>query len=51
MKEADIENLTIAEVSPWIRSGEISPVELTDLYLDRIARLNPIIQCLYDCSS
>ncbi len=43
MKETDIENLTIAEVSPRIRSGDISPVELTDLFLDRIARLNPVI--------
>ena len=43
MKEADVENLTIADVSPRIRSGEISPVELTDLFLDRIARLNPVI--------
>jgi Asp-tRNA(Asn)/Glu-tRNA(Gln) amidotransferase A subunit family amidase len=43
MTQADIENLTIADISPRIRSGEISPVQLTDLYLDRIARLNPKI--------
>src|SRR4026209_1492078 len=43
MKETDVESLTIAELSPRIRSGEISPVELTDLFLDRIARLNPVI--------
>jgi aspartyl-tRNA(Asn)/glutamyl-tRNA(Gln) amidotransferase subunit A len=43
MTQADIENLTIADISPRIRSGELSPVQLTDLYLDRIARLNPKI--------
>ena len=43
MKETDVENLTIGEISPRIRSGDISPVELTDLFLDRIARLNPVI--------
>ena len=43
MKEADVENLTIADLSPRIKSGEISPVALTDLFLDRIARLNPAI--------
>ena len=43
MKETDVENLTIAEISPRIRSGDISPVELTNLFLDRIARLNPVI--------
>lgn len=43
MTESDIENVTIAEISPRIKRGEISPVEVTDLYLARIARLNPNI--------
>jgi aspartyl-tRNA(Asn)/glutamyl-tRNA(Gln) amidotransferase subunit A len=43
MKEADLEDLTIAELSPRIRSGEISPVELTNLMLDRIDRVNPTL--------
>ena len=43
MKEQDLEKLTIAEVSPRIRRREISPVQLINLYLDRIKRLNPIL--------
>jgi aspartyl-tRNA(Asn)/glutamyl-tRNA(Gln) amidotransferase subunit A len=41
MTEADLENLTIAESSARIKKGELSPVELTDLFLKRTARLNP----------
>ena len=41
MTESDLENLTIAESSARIKSGELSPVKLTDLFLQRIARLNP----------
>jgi aspartyl-tRNA(Asn)/glutamyl-tRNA(Gln) amidotransferase subunit A len=43
MTEANLESLTIAEIGPRIKSGEISPVELTNLHLDRIARLNPTL--------
>ena len=43
MKERDLEGLTISVVSARIRSGEISPVELTTLYLGKIKRLNPIL--------
>ncbi len=43
MKERDLEGLTISVVAARIRSGEISPVELTTLYLGRIKRLNPIL--------
>ena len=43
MTEDDLENVTIAEIAPRIKSGEISPVELTDLFLERIARLNPAL--------
>ena len=39
MTESEFENLTIAESSERIKSGELSPVELTDLFLQRIARL------------
>jgi aspartyl-tRNA(Asn)/glutamyl-tRNA(Gln) amidotransferase subunit A len=38
-----IEELTLADAAEGIRSGEISPVELTLLFLQRIARLNPLI--------
>jgi aspartyl-tRNA(Asn)/glutamyl-tRNA(Gln) amidotransferase subunit A len=43
MTERDLEELTIARISPQIRSGKLSPLELTDLFLDRIKRLNPAL--------
>ena len=36
-----LEELTIAETSRRIRKKEVSPVELTRLYLERIEALNP----------
>ncbi|MEO8539843.1 MAG: amidase [bacterium] len=36
-------NLTIAEAAKRIERRELSPVELTEAYLDRIERLNPAI--------
>lgn len=41
MKPTVLEELTIAETSRRIRKKEISPVELTRLYLERIEALNP----------
>ena len=38
MVDKDLENLTISEVAPKIRSGEVSPVALTKLYIERIWR-------------
>jgi aspartyl-tRNA(Asn)/glutamyl-tRNA(Gln) amidotransferase subunit A len=35
------ENLTIGKVAPLLRKKKISPVELTDAFLERIARLQP----------
>jgi aspartyl-tRNA(Asn)/glutamyl-tRNA(Gln) amidotransferase subunit A len=43
MTESELENLTIAESSSRIKCGELSPVALTDLFLQRIARLNPSV--------
>jgi aspartyl-tRNA(Asn)/glutamyl-tRNA(Gln) amidotransferase subunit A len=43
MTETDLEDLTITEISPHIKTGEISPVELTNLFLERIERLNPVL--------
>ena len=40
MTEAELEPVTIAEISPRLKNGEISRVQLTNLFLDRIARLN-----------
>ncbi len=41
MKEAEISLETIAALSKRIKSREVSPVEVTRLYLERIERLNP----------
>ncbi len=43
MVEKDLETLTITELAPRIRSGEVSPVALTKLYIERIERLNPLL--------
>src|ERR1044071_8585304 len=44
MTETDLENLTIAAIAPRIKSGEISPVEVVNASLERIARLNPTLK-------
>ena len=43
MNESDLLNLTIASAADRIRSRELSPVELTRLYLARIQKINPVI--------
>jgi aspartyl-tRNA(Asn)/glutamyl-tRNA(Gln) amidotransferase subunit A len=43
MKALDLEGLTIGEIAPLIRKKQISPLELTRRYLDRIKTLNPIL--------
>lgn len=43
MKNLDLEDVTIASLSRQIRRGRISPVELIKSYLERIRRLNPIL--------
>lgn len=37
------ENLTIARISPSIRKKQVSPVELTEFFLERIERLQPAL--------
>ncbi len=44
MDRADIPFLTVAALSELIRNGEVSPVEATEAYLDRIAALNSDIR-------
>ena len=39
----EIETLTIAELAPRIKSGAVSPVALTERYLQRIEKLNPLL--------
>jgi aspartyl-tRNA(Asn)/glutamyl-tRNA(Gln) amidotransferase subunit A len=43
MKEFDLAGLTISEIAPLIRKKQISPLELTRRYLDRIEKLNPLL--------
>lgn len=43
MKSIDVEATTIREISRQIRSKKISPVELTNLFLERIKKLNPVL--------
>ena len=37
----ELHHLTALELLDWLRRGEVSPRELTDHYLERIARLDP----------
>ena len=41
MDAAAIPFMTVAELSQVLESREVSPVEVTQAYLDRIDRLNP----------
>ncbi len=41
MANEDLLKLTITEIAPMIRAGEVSPVELTEAALDRAERLQP----------
>ena len=43
MKELDLEGLAITDLAPRIKKKEISPVELTKLFLHRIERWNPVL--------
>jgi len=43
MKAFDLEGLTIGDIAPLIRKKQISPLELTRRYLDRIKTLNPVL--------
>jgi aspartyl-tRNA(Asn)/glutamyl-tRNA(Gln) amidotransferase subunit A len=43
MNSQDLERFTIATLAPEIESREISPVEVTRLFLERIERVNPTL--------
>jgi len=43
MKALELAELTISEIAPLIRKKQISPLELTKSYLDRIKKLNPVL--------
>ena len=43
MKALDLEGLTISSIASLIRKKQISPLELTRRYLDRIRMMNPVL--------
>jgi aspartyl-tRNA(Asn)/glutamyl-tRNA(Gln) amidotransferase subunit A len=43
MKSIDLEAMTIGEIARQIRGKKLSPVELTNLFLERIKKLNPVL--------
>jgi len=43
MNAFDLEGVTIDEIAPLIRKKQVSPLELTRRYLDRIKKLNPVL--------
>src|SRR4051812_15075848 len=45
MRSLDFERLTISDVAPLIRRKQLSPLELTQRYLERIQKLNPALNC------
>ncbi|MEO0989546.1 MAG: amidase, partial [Pseudomonadota bacterium] len=42
---ADIAFATLPQLQNWIGSGALSSRRLTEIYLDRIERLNPVLHC------
>ena len=47
MNKSEIPFLTATELSEQIRNREVSPVEVTEAYLERIEALNPKLEFLY----
>jgi amidase len=45
MDPSDLAFAGVARQAELVRSGEVSPRELVELYLDRIERLNPELRC------
>jgi Asp-tRNA(Asn)/Glu-tRNA(Gln) amidotransferase A subunit family amidase len=45
-EDADIAFASLADLSGWIRSGALSSERLTRIYLERIARLGPMLECI-----
>ncbi|MDX8351796.1 amidase [Cognatiyoonia sp. IB215182] len=41
----DIAFAPLTQLSHWVRTGQITSIALTELYLDRIAVLNPKLEC------
>jgi Asp-tRNA(Asn)/Glu-tRNA(Gln) amidotransferase A subunit family amidase len=47
----DIAFASVARLSTWIKTGAITSVRLTEIYLDRIARLNAKLKCFATVTS
>ena len=45
------QNLTIAKIAPLVRKRKISPVELTDFFLERISRFQPRLNAFISVTS
>jgi Asp-tRNA(Asn)/Glu-tRNA(Gln) amidotransferase A subunit family amidase len=43
---ADIAYASVVELSGWIRTGALSSERLAEIYLERIARLGPKLECI-----
>ena len=43
--EEDIAFAPLTDLSHWVQSGQITSLALTEIYLGRIARLNPKLEC------
>ncbi|TAJ83469.1 hypothetical protein EPO44_17005 [bacterium] len=51
MKELELESLSITDLAPRVKKKEISPVELTRLFLERIERWNPVLNAYLTLTS
>lgn len=45
-KDTDIAFASVGELSGWIRAGALTSVRLTEIYLERIARHGPALECV-----
>ena len=43
--DEDIAFAPLTDLSHWVQSGQITSLVLTEIYLERIARLNPKLEC------
>src|SRR5512132_364719 len=46
MQNADLIEETLASIAAMIRRGEVSPVEVAEAHLERIARVNPELNAI-----